>query len=84
MFWFLRKRLDVIAEADEFMESFGQNAFKEARYELAKAFERGDKARMKFLERVCEEIVKRTDFEPETLMQDDPFKFGPKKNATIH
>jgi hypothetical protein len=45
MFWFLRKRIAVLAEADEFMESFGQSAYQEARYELAKAFERGDIAR---------------------------------------
>jgi hypothetical protein len=45
------------AEADEFMGSFGQNAYQEARYELAKAFERGDKARIKFLERVCKAIA---------------------------
>jgi hypothetical protein len=31
MFWFLRKRLDILAEADEFMESFGQSAYQEAR-----------------------------------------------------
>jgi hypothetical protein len=31
MFWFLRKRIDVLAEADEFMESFGQLAYQEAR-----------------------------------------------------
>jgi len=27
MFWFLRKKIDVLAEADEFMESFGQDAY---------------------------------------------------------
>jgi hypothetical protein len=52
MFWFLRRRVDILVEADEFMESFGEHAYQEARYELAKAFERGDNARMKFLERV--------------------------------
>jgi hypothetical protein len=36
MFWFLRKRLDVLAEVDEFMESFGEHAYQEARYELPK------------------------------------------------
>jgi hypothetical protein len=64
VFWFLRKRIDILAEADEFMESLGQSAYQEARYELAKAFERGDKARMKILKRVCKEIAERTDFEP--------------------
>jgi hypothetical protein len=52
MFWLLGESIDILAEADEFMESFGQLAYQEARYELAKAFERGNKARMKFLERV--------------------------------
>jgi hypothetical protein len=65
MFWFLRRRIDILAEADEFMGSFGEHAYQEARYELAKAFERGGNARMKFLERVCKEIEKRTDFQPE-------------------
>jgi hypothetical protein len=84
MFWFLRKRIDVLAEADEFMESFGQNAFREARYELARAFERGDKARMKFLERVSKEIARRTDFEPGPSSQVEPFVFGAMKSVIIH
>ncbi|HLL26910.1 MAG TPA: hypothetical protein VKT73_04580 [Xanthobacteraceae bacterium] len=83
MFWFLRKRIDVLAEADEFMESFGQLAYQEARYELAKAFERGDKARMKFLEQVSKEIAKRTDFEPEPSSQ-EPFSLGASRGATLH
>jgi hypothetical protein len=83
MFWFLRKRVDVLAEADEFMESFGQSAYQEARYELAKAFERGDKARIKFLERVSEEIAKRTDFEPEPGEQ-EPYSLGATKGTRIH
>ena len=83
IFWFLRKRLDVLAEADEFIESFGEYAYQEARYELAKAFERGDKPRMKFLERVSKEIAKRTDFEPEPSEQ-EPYTLGANKGARIH
>ena len=64
MFWFLRKRVDVLAEADGFTGSFGQHAYQEVRYALARAYERGDKARMKFLKRICKEIAKRADFDP--------------------
>jgi hypothetical protein len=32
MLRFLRKRIDILAEADEFMESFGHDAYQEARF----------------------------------------------------
>lgn len=61
--WFRKRRQLVFAQADEFMESFGNAAYSEARSEARKAREAGDYKRERFLSRVCKEIAKRTDFE---------------------
>jgi hypothetical protein len=41
---------------------------------------------MKFLERVCKEIEKRTDFDPrlDDAAAEDPFMFGRKKGVSLH
>lgn len=60
----LRKRGELIAaEADEFMESYGNDAYSKAREEAREARKKGDNLREKFLAKVCIEIAKRTDFE---------------------
>lgn len=65
MFRWLRKRRElVLAEADEFVESFGDAAYSEARYEARRARESGDWKREKFLSSVCRELAKRTGHEP--------------------
>lgn len=78
-----RKKPVVLAEADEFMESFGQFAYQEARYGLQKAIERSDYECAKFLLSVCSEISSRTDFEPASSEQ-EPFELEPNKSTTIH
>lgn len=60
----LRKRRELIAaEADEFMETYGNDAYFKAREEARAARGKGDHMREKFLAKVCIEIAKRTDFE---------------------
>jgi hypothetical protein len=61
--WLKRRKEMMLATADEFMESYGNAAYREARAEARKARERGDHKRERFLSRVCREIAKRTDFE---------------------
>jgi hypothetical protein len=86
MFWFLRKRIDILAETDEFIESFGEDAYQEARNELAKAFERGDTARMKLLESVSKEIAKRSavDRDLDEQASQDPYSIGHPKGVRLH
>ncbi|MGE0602681.1 MAG: hypothetical protein AB7O46_02720 [Xanthobacteraceae bacterium] len=65
MFWWLPKnRQKILAEADEYMESFGNRAYSEAKKAEREAWERGDKKLGKFLWRVRMEIAKRTDYSP--------------------
>jgi len=65
VFWWLpHKRRAVLAEADERMEYFGNEAYRATRAEAREARKRGDKKRDLFLGRVALEIAKRTDFEP--------------------
>jgi hypothetical protein len=56
-------RESVKGEADEFMESFGDRAYAEARKEMSAARDRGDHKQEKFFVRVSLEIAKRTDIE---------------------
>ena len=64
MYWFRRKRLDEVAEVEDYLGSFGDYAYQRVRRELTKASERGDDQRAMFLERVCKEIARRTDRDP--------------------
>jgi len=62
MFRKLREYRDSVkAEADEFMEFFGDCAYAEARKEMRAARERGDKKQEAFFGRVALQIAKRTD-----------------------
>lgn len=61
--WLLKRQMRVLAEADERMEAFGNAAYTETRSEARKAREAGDYKHERFLNRVCKEIAKRTDFE---------------------
>jgi hypothetical protein len=64
MLKWLRKRRELIAaEADEFMEAYGNGAYWKARAEAREARKKGDRIGEKFLAKVCIEIAKRTDFE---------------------
>lgn len=65
MFWWLPvNRQKILADADERMEYFGNQAYKATRAEAREARKRGDRKREKFLSKVALEIAKRTDFEP--------------------
>lgn len=61
--WFRKRRELIVAEADEFMETYGNDAYFKAREEAREARKKGDYIREKFLAKVCIEIAKRTDFE---------------------
>jgi len=60
--WLRRRRELIAAEADEFMEAYGNEAYFKARAEARDARRKGDRIREKFLAKVCIEIAKRTDF----------------------
>lgn len=84
MFKWLRRRTELIkGEADEFMEMYGDNAYRAARAEARTARQRGDHMREKFLSRVCIEIAKRTDFDigldtaTRYLEEQEPYDAGP-------
>lgn len=65
MFWWLPKyRRVVLAEADERMEYWGNQAYRTTRAEARETRKSGDSKREKFLSHVALEIAKRTDFEP--------------------
>ena len=61
--WLRRRRELIAAEADEFMEAYGNEAYFRARAEARDARRKGDYLKGKFLTKVCIEIAKRTDFE---------------------
>lgn len=61
--WLRKYRARIAAEADEFMESFGQNAYAEARKEMRKARERSDTKQEKFFSKVAAEIAAHTNIE---------------------
>ena len=97
MFWWLPKyRRAVLAEADERMEYFGNQAYAATRADAREARKRGDKNRDVFLGRVALEIAKRTDFEPglatatRMIEAQEPYKPGPAihherpKGETLH
>lgn len=66
----LRKRRELIAaEADEFMEAHGNDAYFKAREEARAARAKGDHMREKFLAKVCIEIAKRTDFRSDWIQR---------------
>lgn len=94
--WLRKYRERVKAEADEFLESFGDLAYAEARLAARQARRRGDTKREKFLRRVCTEVAKRTDFEigldtaTRYLEKQMPYDAGPgivrqrPHDATLH
>lgn len=61
--WLRQRRELIAAEADEFMETYGNEAYFKARAEAREARKKGDYLREKFLAKVCIEIAKRTDFD---------------------
>lgn len=61
--WLRRRRELVLAEADEFMESYGDMAYRVARTEARSAREQGDRRREKLLNRVCKELARRYDYQ---------------------
>ena len=64
LWWLPKNRQKILAEADEYMESFGDDAYREAKKAEHAAWARGDKKLAKFLFRVRMEIAKRIDYEP--------------------
>ena len=64
MFVWFRKRHEIIsAEADEFMEAYGNGAYWKAREVARDARRAGDHRIDRFYSAVAKEIAKRTDFE---------------------
>ncbi|HWK87020.1 MAG TPA: hypothetical protein VNQ34_05895 [Xanthobacteraceae bacterium] len=61
--WLTKRRALIVAEADEFMEAYGNEAYWKAREEQREARKNRDYIREKFLAKVCLEIAKRTEFE---------------------
>lgn len=92
--WLRKYRERIAAEADEFMESFGQNAYAEVRKEMRKARECGDTQREKFFSKVAVEIATRTDIEigldtaTRYVEKQAPYDTGPpfvrKPGVTLH
>jgi hypothetical protein len=64
LWWLPKNRQKILAEADEYMESFGDDAYREAKKAEHDAWDRGDTKLAKFLFRVRLEIAKRIDYEP--------------------
>lgn len=64
LWWLPANRRKILADADEYMESFGDNVYREAKKAEHDAWDRGDKKLAKFLFRVRLEIAKRIDYEP--------------------
>jgi hypothetical protein len=86
--WLPRNRRKVLAEADEYMESFGNDAYREAKKAEYSAWDRGDKKLGKFLYRVRMEIAKRTDYSPgmdtATRYLEKPLPVTRPKDSTLH
>lgn len=92
--WLRKYRERVAAEADEFMESFGDNAYVEARKEMRKAREHRDRRGEKFYCRVAIRIAKRMDIEvgldaaTRYIEKQTPYDAGPgfvrKPGGTLH
>lgn len=92
--WLKIYRQAVLAEADERMEYFGNQAYSATRAEAREARKQGDRKRDKFLSKVALEIAKRTDFEPgldtatRYLENQAPYDAGPPvarlKDTTLH
>lgn len=92
--WLKKYRLAVLAEADERMEYFGNQAYSATRAEAREARKQGDRKRDKFLSKVALEIAKRTEFEPgldtatRYLDEQAPYDSGPSvarhKDVTLH
>jgi len=60
LYWFRRKRREEIAEAEDYLGSFGDYAYQRVRREQQEASERGDDKRASLLERICKDIARRT------------------------
>lgn len=88
--WSRQYREKVKAEADEYLESFGDQAYAEARKVMRVARKRGHKRLEKFLSRVCVEIAKRLNIEigldtaTRYLEKQEPYDAGPGKVYKPH
>jgi len=77
--WFKRRREVIAAEADEFMEAYGNGAYWKAREVARDARLAGDNRIDRFYSAVAKEIAKRTDFE---IGLDTATRYiEPKKNS---
>lgn len=61
--WFQRRQHELLAEADKFMELYGNAAYRAAVSQALEAHKRGETKREKLLAQVALEIAKRADFE---------------------
>ena len=95
--WLKRSRELILAEADEFMEAYGNKAYWKIREEQREARKNSDRIREKFLGKVALEVAKRTDFavglDTATRYLEEkqtPYDFGPGRvigrpaNTTLH
>ena len=59
MMWWPPFRRKVLAEADEYLEAFGEHAYKQCRTDCIAAQENGDQKRLKFLGAVRQVLAKK-------------------------
>lgn len=82
-------RREAVAEADELMEAYGNEAYWVARRLMREARERGDRRAERIYSRAKREIAKRTDFPigPDTataLLNGDVRSLVRPRDATLH
>lgn len=87
--WLFPARLAAKAEADELMETYGDQAYFVARRLMREAGQRRDWKTERLYSRAKREIAKRTDFTTgldtaTRLLEQDVRDLVPPKDATLH
>jgi len=96
MMWWPPYRRRVLAEADEYLESFGDRAYQRCRLDCIEAMERKNRKRLRFLSSVRSMLAKklsrdkRLDTATRYIEQQEPYDAGPgyvvsrSKDSTLH
>lgn len=94
--WWPPFRRKVLAEADEYLEAFGERAYGQCRTDGIEALEKGDRKRAKFLGAVRSVLAKKfgrdrlLDTATRYLETQEPYDHGPgqithrSKDTTLH